>query len=91
MADDLLAYNPDKPVTFLAASAPNALPIWSAGPLPAIMTWLKVLVPESTLVSGLFLQVKACRPCNDRKAALVDDIWITTMLPNKPRCIAALL
>lgn len=39
-------------------------------------------MPEGTLASGFFLQVKACRPCNDRKAALEDDISIITMLPD---------
>lgn len=39
-------------------------------------------VPEGTLATGFFLQVKSSRPCNDRKAALEDDISIITMLPD---------
>jgi hypothetical protein len=39
-------------------------------------------VPEGTLASGFHLQIKACRPCNDKKARLGNDISIITMLPD---------
>ncbi|HEX5184655.1 MAG TPA: hypothetical protein VFW19_16085 [Allosphingosinicella sp.] len=39
-------------------------------------------VPEGTVLNGFNLILPACRGCNDRKAALEDDISLITMLPD---------
>jgi hypothetical protein len=82
VSDDLRAYDPDKPV-----SLPGRKCAYCGVDLERRTTTrdhvvARNFVPEGTLASGFFLQVKACRPCNDRKAALEDDISIITMLPD---------
>lgn len=76
------AFNPDKPV-----SLPNRKCAYCGVELERKTSTrdhvvARRFVPEGTLATGFFLQVKSCRPCNDRKAALEDDISIITMLPD---------
>lgn len=80
--DDMSAFDPDKPV-----SLPNWHCAYCGKSLDRRSSTndhvvARNFVPEGTLASGFFLQVKACRPCNDRKAALEDDISMITMLPD---------
>jgi hypothetical protein len=78
----LLALNPDKPV-----SLPGRKCVYCGCDLERRSSTQdhvvgRRFVPEGTLATGFFLQVKACRRCNDRKAALEDDISLITMLPD---------
>lgn len=80
--DDMRAFDPEKPV-----SLPNRYCAYCGKSLERRSSTsdhvvARNFVPEGTLVSKAFLLVKACRPCNDRKAALEDDISIITMLPD---------
>lgn len=80
--DEMSAFNPEKP-----ACLPGRFCAYCGRPLDRRSSTrdhvvARNFVPEGTLVSGFFLQVRACRPCNDRKAALEDDISLITMLPD---------
>ena len=82
MSNDFLAFDPDKSI-----SLPGRKCAYCGVPLERRTSTqdhvvAKNFVPDGTLATGFFLQVKSCRPCNDRKAALEDDISIITMLPD---------
>lgn len=79
---DLLAYDPDKPVSLPGSRcAYCGLEIGGRATTKDHVV-ARRFVPESTIAAGFHLQVKACRPCNDRKARLEDDISVITMLPD---------
>lgn len=82
MADDLLAYNPDKPVTLPSRKCAYCGINLERRTTTRDHVVTRNFVPESTLVSGFFHQVRVCRPCNDRKATPEDNIPIITILPN---------
>jgi hypothetical protein len=80
--DDLLAFNPNKPVTLPGNRCAYCGDMLERRTSTQDHVVGRKFVPEGTLATGFFLQVKSCRPCNDRKAALEDDISIITMLPD---------
>jgi hypothetical protein len=82
MSDDLLAFNPDKPVTLPGKKCAYCGVVLQRQTTTQDHVVGRRFVPEGTLTTGFFLQVKSCRPCNDRKAALEDDISLITMLPD---------
>lgn len=79
---DLLSYDPSKPVSLPGVKcAYCGIAIGGRGSTNDHVV-ARRFVPEGTIGVGIHLQVKACRPCNDRKARLEDDISIITMLPD---------
>jgi hypothetical protein len=82
MSDDLVAYDPHKPVALPGRRCAHcAIPLERRTSTQDHVVGRR-FVPEGTLATGFFLQVKACRRCNDRKAALEDDVSVITMLPD---------
>ena len=82
MIDEMLAYNPDKPVTLPGKKCAYCGVVLERRVTTQDHVVGRRFVPEGTLTTGFFLQVKSCRTCNDRKAALEDDISLITMLPD---------
>lgn len=80
--DSLLAFNPDKPVTLPGRKCAYCGCDLVRRTSTSDHVVARRFVPEGTLASAFHLQVKACRPCNDKKSRLEDDISIITMLPN---------
>ncbi|HEX8585464.1 MAG TPA: HNH endonuclease signature motif containing protein [Allosphingosinicella sp.] len=79
---ELLAYNPDKPVSLPGVRCAYCGCVIGGRATTSDHVVARRFVPEGTLGSAFHLQVKSCRPCNDRKAALEDDISVITMLPD---------
>ena len=80
--DEMSAFNPEKPVCLPGRFCTYCGKDLNRRSSTKDHVVARNFVPEGTLVSGFFLQVRACRPCNDRKAALEDDISLITMLPD---------
>lgn len=79
---DLLAYDPDRPVSLPGVKCGYCGVAIGGRATTKDHVIARRFVPEGTLTDGFHLQVKACRPCNDRKARLEDDISLITMLPD---------
>lgn len=81
-AAEIRSFNPDKPVTLPGRKCAYCGCDLKRRTATSDHVVARNFVPEGTLANGFHLQVRACRPCNDKKARLENDISIITMLPD---------
>lgn len=81
-ADDLLHFNPDRAITLPGSKCAYCGTKIEGRGRTKDHVIARNFVPQGAIADGFNLIVQSCRPCNDRKARLEDDISLITMLPD---------